>query len=262
MRRYFEPVTRGTCWVLAAILFCQAASWLLRKNSVASLTVPETFLTLKTPSAKPASAETHSPPLPSRGSNALSAPARGTHVTAPQAQGTNSLAGTNGSPSLARGTNASPAQSGSTNLPVVTTTTPSMPTSRLATMPPSMAMGMPAGMPGGMGMGGSMGPGRPQPLPVAAQAWVDKVKDSEVFGPVARPMPMALLGIAGEDVFFRAPNGQAGVFRKGEEMGGVKLLRTSANRILVEQDGQKTELTIFSGIGSESLMPVEKNKPQ
>ena len=112
----------------------------------------------------------------------------------------------------------------------------------------------------GMPMAGGMGPGKP--LPPAAQAWVDKIKDSEVFGPVPRPMPMALLGIAGEDVFFRAPNGQTGVFRKGEEMGGVKLLQTSANRILVEQDGQKKELTIFSGIGSESLLPSEKNKPQ
>ena len=48
---------------------------------------------------------------------------------------------------------------------------------------------------------------------------------------------MALLGIAGKDVFLRAPNGQTGLIREGEELGGVKLLRIGMNRVLIEQDG-------------------------
>ena len=33
-----------------------------------------------------------------------------------------------------------------------------------------------------------------------------------------------------------------------------KLLRIGINRVLIEQDGQQKELTIFSGYGSESLL--------
>jgi hypothetical protein len=36
------------------------------------------------------------------------------------------------------------------------------------------------------------------------------------------------------------------------------LLRIGINRVLVEQDGKKSELTIFDGYGGESLMAKEK----
>lgn len=101
------------------------------------------------------------------------------------------------------------------------------------------------------------GPGRPS-LPPAIQARVDRVYQSEILGPVMRPLPMALLGIAGKDALLRAPNGQTGLLREGEELGGIKLVRIGTNRIVIEQEGQKKELTLFSGFGSETLLPKEK----
>jgi hypothetical protein len=71
---------------------------------------------------------------------------------------------------------------------------------------------------------------------------------------------MALLGIAGKDAFIRTPNGQTGLMREGDELGGLKLLRIGTNRVLVEHEQQQSELNIFSGIGSEPL--IGKDKPQ
>ncbi len=116
---------------------------------------------------------------------------------------------------------------------------PGMPPSARANMPPGR------GMPGGMDMG----------LPLMVQARIEQIIKSEILGMIMRPPPMALLGIAGKDVLFRSPTGQTGLLRVGEEMGGVKLLQIGSNRILIEQDGQKKELTIFEGLGGESLMP-------
>ena len=101
-------------------------------------------------------------------------------------------------------------------------------------------------MPGGMGGAAA--------LPAAIQARMDKITDSEILAPVMRPQPMALIGIAGSQVFLRAPNGQTGLVKEGEDLGGVKLVKIGINRVLVEEDGQKKELTIFSGYGSESLL--------
>jgi hypothetical protein len=103
------------------------------------------------------------------------------------------------------------------------------------------------------------GPGaiarKPNELPAPIQARVDRIVESEILGPIARPLPMALLGIAGEHAFLRAPTGQTGLLKEGEQLGTIKLVRIGANRVLVEEDGQKKELTIFSGFGSESLLP-------
>lgn len=95
------------------------------------------------------------------------------------------------------------------------------------------------------------------PLPPEIAAQIDKIKQSQLLGPEMKPPPMALLGIAGKDVFLRGPNGQTGVIREGEELGGVKLLQIGANRVLVEHEGQKKELMIFSGFGGESLIKKE-----
>lgn len=119
---------------------------------------------------------------------------------------------------------------------------------------PSPSMG---GMPGmGMGMGGP-GMGGPA-LPPEAQGRLDRVVQSEVLGMVMRPPPMALLGILGEDVLLRAPNGMAGLVREGGELGGAKILRIGTNRVLVRVEGQDQELTIFNGMGGESLLPKDK----
>jgi hypothetical protein len=99
-------------------------------------------------------------------------------------------------------------------------------------------------------------------LPRPIQARVDRITDSEVLGPVMRPVPIALMGIAGNVAFLRAANGQTGVVKEGDSLGGLKLLQIGINRVLVEEDGQKKELTIFSGYGSESLLPKPKeNSP-
>jgi hypothetical protein len=105
-------------------------------------------------------------------------------------------------------------------------------------------------MPGMPGMGG------PAPeLPPAIKARVNRIVDSEILGPVMRPMPMALMGIAGDVAFLRTASGQTGLAKEGEEVGGLKLLKIGINRVLVEENGEKKELTIFSGLGGESLMP-------
>ena len=125
-----------------------------------------------------------------------------------------------------------------------------------ANLPPvSKAMNM---VNRGMFSGPPQGGMRDSTLPPAIQAHVDRITQSEVLGPVMRPLPMALLGIAGKDVFMRAPNGQTGLLREGEELGGVKLLRIGTNRVLIELEGRTNELSVFSGFGSETLLPKGK----
>ncbi len=99
-------------------------------------------------------------------------------------------------------------------------------------------------------------------VPPAVRARVERITQSEVLGAVIKPLPMALLGIAGKDAFLRAPNGQTGLLREGEELGGVKLLRIGTNRVLIEHEHQQKELSVFSGFGSEPLLPKGKANPQ
>ena len=108
--------------------------------------------------------------------------------------------------------------------------------------------------------------GLPQPmrgkkadLPPTVQARVDRVVESEILGPFIRPMPMALLGIAGDDAFLRAPDGQTGMVKEGDALGAIKLLRIGINRVLVEENGEKKELMLFAGMGGETLLPPETN---
>jgi hypothetical protein len=108
----------------------------------------------------------------------------------------------------------------------------------------------------GMGPAGPFGPGnKPKDLPPPIQARVDRVVESELLGPVMHPLPMALLGIAGDVAFLRSASGQTGLVKEGDKVGELKLLKIGLNRVLVEQDGKKEELTVFSGYGSESLLP-------
>ena len=135
---------------------------------------------------------------------------------------------------------------------------PGMTPEMMADMPPEMmAQMMGGGMPGGRRGGGL----KKIELPPEVQARVDRIIDSEIFGPVIRPMPMALIGIADQEAFIQATNGQTGPVKVGGEIGGIKLLRIGVNRVLVEQDGEKKELTLFGGIGGESLMPKTTNAP-
>jgi len=79
---------------------------------------------------------------------------------------------------------------------------------------------------------------------------------------VMRPLPAALMGIAGNLAFLRASDGQTGVVKEGDSLGTLKLLRIGTNRVLVEEDGQPKELMIFSGYGGESLLPKQKENPK
>lgn len=94
----------------------------------------------------------------------------------------------------------------------------------------------------------------PVPVPPEIAARVEKIKESQILGHIMRPPPMALIGIAGRDVILRAPNGQMGIIREGEELGPVKLLEVGVNRVLVLHEGKTNELTLFNGFGSESLL--------
>jgi hypothetical protein len=115
---------------------------------------------------------------------------------------------------------------------------------------------------GPMGPMGPMGGGGGPELPADIQARIDRVVESEILAPVMRPLPMALLGIAGKDVFLRAPNGQTGLIKEGEELGGVKLVRIGINRVLVEEQGERKELMIFAGLGGETLLSNQKDSPK
>lgn len=99
-------------------------------------------------------------------------------------------------------------------------------------------------------------------LPAAVQARVDRIVQGEILGAVVRPLPMALLGIAGKDAFLRGSDGQTGLVREGEVLGALKVLRIGTNRVLVEHEGQKKELMLFSGFGSETLLPKEEKGPK
>ena len=93
-------------------------------------------------------------------------------------------------------------------------------------------------------------------LPPAMQARISRIVDSEILGPVMHPLPMALMGIAGEFAFLRSASGQTGLVKVGDTLDDLKLLRIGINRVLVEQNGQKKELMIFSGYGGDSLLPT------
>jgi len=97
-------------------------------------------------------------------------------------------------------------------------------------------------------------------LPKEVTARVDAVYKSEIFGPVPRPLPMAVMGLIGEDVILRTPTGQEKLLGVGDEAGGVKILEIGINRILIEQDGKQKELTLHSGYGSKSLLSKEKKQ--
>ena len=150
---------------------------------------------------------------------------------------------------------------GATNRAKVETNSPPQTNSVANTNAPSTSTNATAAKPANMRPPRS-GPGGPPKLNVPAdvQALLDKIKQSQLFGPEVKPPPMALLGIAGKDVFLRGPNGQTGLIREGEELGGAKLIRIGTNRVLIEHEGRQQELMIFSGFGSETLLE-KKDKP-
>jgi hypothetical protein len=236
----FERPVKILCLAMALLLAWQLGSLILRGDPLAKLNVPAlpTLPGATNEPAKPARKETH-----------------GTHVT----MGTNTHNGTN----VANGTNVVEKSTntfagGNTGQANASSALPG----RRNGPPPGMMPGMMAQMMGGGMPGGGMGGGMKKvELPPEVQSRVDRIIDSEIFGPIIRPMPMALNGISDQEAFIQATNGQIGAVKLGEEMGGIKLLRIGVNRVLVEQGGETNELTQFGGVGGESLMPIPAKAP-
>jgi hypothetical protein len=282
-----EPVLKVVCVALAALLLFQVGRLVVGRNPLGHLNIP----------AVPTLPPDTNAPASGTGTNSLAALGAGkigTNTTQRGAQiarvTTNAPSGhesgktgTNAPPSVSahRGTNppspiaAIKSGTNSTELHSGTNETktvarPDSARTNLSATPsgaikrgPGTSAGLPPEM-AAMGMGTSGRPGAitaPElPLPIRARIY--GITDSEILGPVIRPMPMALLGIAGNVAFLRAANGQTGLVKEGDSLGGLKLLRIGTNRVLVEDDGQKKELTVFSGYGGESLLPKQKENSQ
>jgi hypothetical protein len=282
MHERLEQVLKLVCVLFAALVLYQLARIIFRPNPLAhlsfpaipSLPAPET----NSPSAKPAIAAkpglrkqnarrpTNAAATPKPSTNPMVShpvgPASGLSVAHPTAH--NAMAATPVPNSVAFRAAPSP-----------------LPAAVMAHGPVGMAMagpamrgpmvmmagGRPPGMPPGMAMIGGppmgmpMGPMAAPKLPKEIKSRVERITDSEILAPVIHPMPTALLGIIGDTVFLRASNGQSGPVTLGKELGGVKLLKIGINRVLVEEAGQKKELTIFSGFGGHSLISNDKEKP-
>lgn len=257
MSERLEPILRKVCLILAVVLVVRVGYALFRPSPLANLHIPElpTLASDNTNAAPvlakagPASPTTNPVVVTAGGtntpaSNKADSAANKPVTTAPA--GTNAIVSTNApvGTNVVAGTNSVVAK---TNAVAATPAGP-------PGMPPGMFPGMPPGMMmPGIGRGG---PGKPPAsLPPLAQARLDRVIQSEILGPVQRPLPMALLGIAGTNVFLRGTNGQTAMIGEGGDVGGLKLLRIGTNRVLVEDAGTKKELTIFNGEGGTSLLP-------
>ena len=282
MRERLEPILKGLCLALAALLVFQLARMIARSNPLAHLSIPALPTLSPDTNALAAGGGTNLHAVSGKAGTNVA------HLESPtNSTATNALAGhrarkpeTNAThlalevpktnpPAVAAVTTnltnliaESQVKSAGTNVVVGTN---SAKTNMVVAMSGAGrhhgngAPGMPAGMsPMGMGPFGRPGAAPAPELPLPIRARVYQITDSELLGPVMRPMPMALLGIVGDTAFLRSANGQTGLAKEGESVGGLKLVQIGINRVLVEDEGQKKELTIFSGYGSDSLMSKEK----
>ena len=283
-----ERIAKFVCVALAALLLFQLGKMVFRRDSLSRLSIPA-LPTLPPDTNAPAVTAGNGPsPLPGPlnvSTNAVRAATNvvmtGTNV--PQA-GAASKATTNAPQALVakKGTNPpailvedesrtngpKTARHSTTNATNVVVG--SVPSGTNVTAKASAGPGKRAPDAGGapqmamMGMGGFGGRGNtPEPeLPLPVRARVYQITDSEILGPVMRPLPTALLGIVGEVAFVRSASGQSGVIKEGENVGALKLLKIGTNRVLVEEDGKTNELMIFSGYGGDSLVTKQKDNSQ
>lgn len=77
--------------------------------------------------------------------------------------------------------------------------------------------------------------------------------------PPKKVKPIVLEGIGGGFAFITAPNGRSGLVGVGETFQGIRVLKIAQNRVLIEYKGEKSELNIWNGLGSEPL--IEKKAP-
>ncbi len=269
MRERYELALKIACAVLAGVLLIQTGRVLFRGNPVKNLKIPALPVLAVASDSTTGGKPTNSVSVPANAKGKTNSASKGTNSApdlATSKSGSNSVPDTNGIVSGKTGTNAvarAESAKGETNSIARLDSGKSGTNSVNRTNSTGQAKG-PSSRPDMAMMGGGF-PGRPggkkgPDLPPAIQARVDKITDSEILGPVFHPLPMALLGIAGNVAILRSPSGQTGLVKEGDELGGLKLLRIGTNRVLVEQSGEKKELTIFSGYGSETLMPKEQGK--
>jgi hypothetical protein len=260
----FARPLRMLALALAAVLVFQVARLVSRGDPLGHLRIPE-LPTLAASTNAPATnaiAGTNAAPAPtnvaSAGTNTAGTNAAAATNSAHAANQTNTAVSTNLAATTNKlatnavsGTNVVKASNATNKNPSAGTNSAASPTNTLAQSEHRPRGGRARGMEGMM-------PGGPPPhidLPPAVQSRVDKIIESEILGPVMRPQPMALLGIADEDAFLRLTNGQTGAVKVGHDFGGIKLLRIGMNRVLIEEGGEKKEMTLFGGMGGESLMP-------
>jgi hypothetical protein len=249
MRERSESIMRMVCVALGALLLFQVVRVLVRHDPLAHLSIPALPTLSATVDAPTESNRTNVAHASGKGgTNAVSAAlnAKGTNTTHEQAlanPGSNSPARVAVTAQTGQLTNHSPSTDG-TN-----------------TAAQAASKGKARNSPADLATKSPSAPRRPEankkspelPLPITAR--VVKITETELLGPIMHPLPMALLGIAGDMAFLRSPSGQTGLVKEGDELGGLKLLRIGTNRVLVEQDGKKQELMIFSGLGGDSLLP-------
>jgi hypothetical protein len=287
MLERLTPVLKVICAALAALVLFQVVRLVVRSDPLAHLNIPA-LPTLPPDTNAPAGPGTNSPAAPGSAKAGTNTTQHGAQIagaaTNSPASRESGKSGTNAPPSVSaqKGTNP-PSSIVATNIGTNSATEARSGTKETNTVAhvdsaktnlsakasgaTKRGQGGSAGQPSqmaAMGMGPFGRPGAtPVPeLPLPVRARVDRITDSEILGPVPRPLPTALLGIAGNVAFLRSASGQTGLVKEGDSLGGLKLIQIGTNRVLVEEDGQKQELTIFSGYGGESLMPKQKDNPK
>jgi hypothetical protein len=294
LRERAEPILKIVCCILAALVIFQLAGIVVRWNPFRGVTVPD--LPSLTASTNSQTGGAHEPNLTTatiKGTNAASH-SLATNFVATGANSNSMLqkmpanAGTNSALQVTllktnahvetnvvtqletklTGTNAVLATNLANQTTNILTSTNANGTNVAIQAKPGKVIAAAGLMPemGGMNFNPFAPPGkRGADLPPALQARINRIVDSEILGPVMHPLPMGLLGIAGEFAFLRSASGQTGLVKEGDSLDDLKLLRIGINRVLIEQGGQKKELMIFSGYGGDSLLPTntpdENNHP-
>jgi hypothetical protein len=238
MRKSPEQILRIICLALGALLFLRFVWVILTANPLARVVVPEL------PTLPNESSVSNSPPTTTAMMNSAK------HGRPDQPVGKKDLPATMTNSAGPRAV-AKKADPNAHAVPARAMTNANAPGDLSGTndRPGHAHRGRHGQLPGAIGFSGPKATVAP-----AVQASIDRITDSEILGPVVRPLPMALLGIAGQMAFLRTPNGVTGLVKEGDEVGGIKLLRIGINRVLIEENGQQKELSIFGGIGGESLI--------
>ena len=280
----FEPALKAVCLALAALLVFQCSRLVVHRDPLAKVTIPAVPALAgastgdKATNSVPVSAKagtnanavraggaesvavkagtnTTSKPSPTRtDTNALMAATPAKLGTNPAAVEISAKTGTNGAPA------GEPGKGATNSVAKRASGKPGTNSGDAVQMAAARSNGSrPARAGGRSGPGGPGGPGAAlQDLPEDARKRVERIYQSEIFGPIQRPVPAALMGIAGDMAFLRTSSGMSGMVKEGGELGGMKLLKVGVNRVLVKEgDEEPREMMIYNGFGGESL----KSKP-